>query len=276
MEKKKYLIASGCSFTEGHILGKSASWTTYMPYETIDLSKGGRGNRLITQVPISFGMMNPDIAKDSLFIIQLSECLRTLMYYDSELKKYGELTTQGEYYHVTPGIFLGKGGLITDGSPTKLEPDSAWKAIYEGRNHFVNFYTNITFTLLKTYWGIINFVNFCENNNYPYLIFDGLNSHIPYEYNGKWVLPNADTRDTSEELGINVVDTTDGNDDRAVVPKELIRYIKSIKNYYQDTTLWKFIMFRDNEDYFKGNGGHPNELGAKKWAEHLEEVLENL
>ena len=35
-------------------------------------------------------------------------------------------------------------------------------------------------------------------------------------------------------------------------------------------------MCRDNEDYFKGNGGHPNELGAKKWAEHLEKVLENL
>ena len=92
MEKKKYLIASGCSFTQGHGLGKSASWATYMPYEIINLGKGGRGNRLITQVPISFGMMNPDIAKDSLFIIQLSECLRTLVHYDSELKKYGEIS----------------------------------------------------------------------------------------------------------------------------------------------------------------------------------------
>ena len=275
MEKKKYLIASGCSFTQGHSLGKSASWATYMPYEIINLGKGGRGNRLITQVPISFGMMNPDIAKDSLFIIQLSECLRTLVHYDSELKKYGELRTRGEYYHVTPGIFLGKGGLLTDGNPIGFDSTDIHKAIYEGRNHLVNFYTNITFTLLKTYWGIINFVNFCENNNYPYLIFDGLNSHIPYEYNGKWVLPNADTGDTSEELRINVADT-DGEEDTAIISEKLIRYIKSIKNYYRDTTLWKFIMCRDNEDYFKGNGGHPNELGAKKWAEHLEKVLENL
>ena len=37
MEKKKYLIASGCSFTQGHILGESASWATYMPYEIINL-----------------------------------------------------------------------------------------------------------------------------------------------------------------------------------------------------------------------------------------------
>ena len=275
MEKKKYLIASGCSFTQGHGFGKSASWATYMPYEIINLGKGGRGNRLITQVPISFGMMNPDIAKDSLFIIQLSECLRTLVHYDSELKKYGELTTQGHYYHITPGIFLGKGGLLTDGNPIGFDSKGVHKTIYEGRNHLVNFYTNITFTLLKTYWGIINFVNFCENNNYPYLIFDGLNSHIPYEYNGKWVLPNADTGDTSEELRINVADT-DGKEDTAIISEKLIRYIKSIKNYYRDTTLWKFIMCRDNEDYFKGNGGHPNELGAKKWAEHLEKVLENL
>jgi hypothetical protein len=275
MEKKKYLIASGCSFTEGHILGKSASWATYMPYEIINLGKGGRGNRLITQVPISFGMMNPDIAKDSLFIIQLSECMRTLVYYDSNPNKYGELRTRGEYYHITPGLFLGKGGLLTEGAPSEFGSEDVHKTIYEGRNHLVNFYTNITFNLLKTYWAMINFVNFCENNNYPYLIFDGLNSHIPYEYNGKWVLPNADTRDTSEELRINVVDT-DGKEDTAIVSKELIRYIKSIKNYYRDTTLWQFVMCRDNKDYVKGNGGHPNELGAKKWAEHLTEVLENL
>ena len=76
MEKKKYLIASGCSFTQGHGLGKSASWATYMPYEIINLGKGGRGNRLITQVPISFGMMNPDIAKVSLFIIKYNNVFK--------------------------------------------------------------------------------------------------------------------------------------------------------------------------------------------------------
>ena len=67
-------------------------------------------------------------------------------------------------------------------------------------------------------------------NNYPYLIFDGLNSHIPYEYNGKWVLPNADTGDTSEELRINVADT-DGEEDTAIISEKLIRYIKSIKKH---------------------------------------------
>ena len=29
METKKYLIATGCSFTQGHILGESGSWATY-------------------------------------------------------------------------------------------------------------------------------------------------------------------------------------------------------------------------------------------------------
>ncbi len=30
METKKYLIATGCSFTEGHKLGENGSWANYL------------------------------------------------------------------------------------------------------------------------------------------------------------------------------------------------------------------------------------------------------
>ena len=33
MRKNKYLISSGCSMTEGHVLGESASWATYLAQE---------------------------------------------------------------------------------------------------------------------------------------------------------------------------------------------------------------------------------------------------
>ena len=156
------------------------------------------------------------------------------------------------------------------------------------------FFSNITFSLIKTYWNIINFVNFCELNNYPYLIFDGINNHIPYEENGERYLSGSHL--SGERFLIHTLDL-----DKEFLPpltavseprkytledhskevthmypfyilEDLIDYIKNIRNYYTDNTLHKFVHL--TEAYHKGNNGHPNELGAKMWAKHLVEVLE--
>jgi hypothetical protein len=148
--------------------------------------------------------------------------------------------------------------------------DTLHKTIQRGSKYLVHFYCNITFALLKTYWNIINLVNFCENNNYPYLIFDGLNSHIVKKQDNKWILPNSDPNDKSEELQIKVGEAND----RAEINEDLIDYIKDLRYYYTDITLWSFTNGNvDSDEYNKGNSGHPNELGAKMWAKHLTEVL---
>ena len=51
--------------------------------------------------------------------------------------------------------------------------------------------------------------------------------------------------------------------------KDLIEYIKTLKYYYHGTTLFTFM-----HDFNLVHEGHPNELGAKKWAKHLIEVLD--
>ena len=271
---KKYLIASGCSFTEGHKLGNDGAWPKFLGeelgLEVINLGKGGFANEWIVQNTISYSTLNSDIAKNSLFVVQLSECLRQLAHFDLVPNSYGDLTEEGQYYNITPGIFIGKGGFLTDGRPIGWSDDDLHRTIEKGSKYLVHFYCNITFALLKTYWNIINLVNFCENNDYPYLIFDGLNSHMLEKQDNKWILPNSDTNDKSEELQIKVGESNN----TAEINEDLIDYIKDLKYYYTDITLWSFANTKaDSEEYNKGNSGHPNELGAKMWAKHLTEVL---
>ena len=172
---KKYLLASGCSYTEGHKLGNESAWPKFLGeelgLEVINLAKGGSGNEWIVQDTISYSTLNLDIAKNSLFVIQLSECLRHLVHFDLIPNSYGDLTKEGRYYNITPGLFLGQGGFLTDDRPTGWNDDALHRTIQKGSKYLVHFYCNITFALLKTYWNIINFVNFCEGNDYPYLIF---------------------------------------------------------------------------------------------------------
>ncbi len=275
---KKYLIANGCSYTAGHTMWEKASWATYLAEDLglklINLAEGGRGNREITQGTINYATLKPDIAKDSLFVIQLSECMRSLIYW------YDSFDGRNLKYHMTPGIFYdpevkkGKKWLWWQGDDD--HPNSNFHQwLWKGREILSPMFLNIKFSLEKTYWGIINFVNLCESNNYPYLIFEGLNDHIPYEENEKWYLHQSAEgafghKSSQEEKKYFKL--------HEPIDSELLTYIKSLKYYYhgdsvETNTLWNFIHMRPDENYYKGNSDHPNELGAKMWAKYLVEVL---
>ena len=190
------------------------------------------------------------------------------------------MTKEGRYYNITPGLFLGQGGFLTDDRPTGWNDDALHRTIQKGSKYLVHFYCNITFALLKTYWNIINFVNFCEGNNYSYLIFDGINNHIPYKKDEKWYLSGSGDYEKYEI----VVEETDNlkefikQEQSPILLYDLIEYIKDLKYYHNSPTLHSFITTdRDdglNSDYHEGNQGHPNELGAKMWAKHLVKVLQ--
>ena len=87
---------------------------------------------------------------------------------------------------------------VSDGTSNQFIKENAWyswntdiplnKWIYDNRHILAPLYLNITYSLKKTYNDIINLVNFCESNNHPYMIFDGINNHIHYEDNCEWYL----------------------------------------------------------------------------------------
>lgn len=282
MQKKfKYLITSGCSFTEGHMLGARGSWATYLSkylgLELINLAKGGNGNELITQNTINYATENKDIADKSLFVIQLSECLRFLVVYDNFFnKKMGE---NAFVWHITPHQFL-------DFRKNNVEINSNgfsdWDLnfqinnyLYENRWQIAPLFSNMTYALWRTHNNIINFVNFCKANNYEYIIFDGINNHIPEkdEDGNYYLLSSAN----EPKYKIDVFPDNENFNKKNInfgVSEKILEILKSNPRYINNDTMTYQINL--NPEYSKGNGGHPNEILSKLYAKKLKKILEDL
>jgi hypothetical protein len=278
MLDKKYLITSGCSFTEGHLIGPDASWAKHLAnhynMDLINLAKGGTGNEIITQNVINYSTLNPEIAKDSLFVIQLSECLRFLICWDDFTK---DTEIHSLYWHITPLQFLDPNDnkkVTADGFKNWDKSFELNRWIVDNRFQIAQLYTNITHSLWKTYNAIINFSNFCEANGYPYLIFDGLNNHIPLKFGNKWYLRSSAGTPSFE---INVQESTDDieffhKNHIPIIHSKMVEFMKSNPFYYNEMTLNDFI--REDASYNIKNDGHPNELGSKLWAEKLTKIID--
>jgi hypothetical protein len=277
MIDKKYLITSGCSFTEGHLIGADASWAKHLAnhynMDLINLAKGGTGNEIITQNVINYSTLNPEIAKDSLFVIQLSECLRFLICWDDFTK---DTEIHSLYWHITPLQFLDPNDnkkVTADGFKNWDKSFELNRWIVDNRFQIAQLYTNITHSLWKTYNAIINFSNFCEANGYPYLIFDGLNNHIPLKFGNKWYLRSSAGTPSFE---INVQESTDDieffhKNHIPIIHSKMVEFMKSNPFYYNEMTLNNFI--KSDESYNIENDGHPNALGSQLWAEKLTKII---
>ena len=281
MINKKYLVANGCSFTEGHMLGNEGAWPKFLGqklnWEVYNLGKGGSGNDTITWRTIEFCETNKDIAKDALFVIQLTECLRYHVYYDN-------LVTQPEEWHVTPMCFQRTMDAYKTGN-------SASKWIYKNRDELVYIYSNITFSLYKTFQNIISLTSYFEANNYQYIIFDGINDHKPYKFEGSYYLKESNTDNINDEFKIKTnLDLKSENNWLSNVVHRTNGYFideKLIENIFANPKIFKkipvfFKYFRNlgglnhqnPEYYFEGNQGHPNIEACEIWSDILKEYIE--
>lgn len=282
---KKYFIAGGCSFTEGHFLKEKGSWATYFAknnnLELVNLGKGGAGNEYIFTYIIQYSKINKEIADNAIFGIQLSEVLRTLMCFT--FPKINESTIgydNGKYTHITPVQFM------------KEETFENWdltsfhnKWIYDNRYGLAPFFINVTHSVLITINALIGFIDFCKANNYPYFIFDGLNKNIPEKTEDGWGLVSNVSIDCHKvEVAENIESdfkffTETGY---PIIHKSIIDYLNSIPNYFKDISLKDYLFrlgesnYNDSEFYIAGNERHPNEMGSQKWAEYLQPIVDNL
>lgn len=268
---KKYLITNGCSFTEGHHMGEIASWPKhlgeFLNLEVINLGKGGSGNDTIINNTIHFGDVNKEIAEDAFFVIGLTECLRYSVSIDlGDDKPIPFVFTPLQF------LFNIYGDKKFDGWDMKHQV-CQW--VFDNRYVLAPIFTNITERLYNTLMGVVNISNWCEKNNYPYLIFDAINNHIPIQKNDKWYLrgSNPDNEMFSIEVANDIqkyrsYSISDG------ITKEFIQQIKDLKFYYNDKTLMDLLI--ENPSYVKGNDGHPNQEAAVVWAKYLEKVIYEL
>jgi hypothetical protein len=273
---KKYLVANGCSFTEGHILGNEGAWPKFLGeklnLEVVNIGKGGSGNDTITWRTLEFCEIKKDIAENSLFVIQLTECLRYHVYYD-------DTQNPPQEWHVTPLCFQRHMNSYKDGN-------SASKWIYKNKDELIYVYNNITFALYKTFQNILSLTSYFESKGYPYIIFDGINDHKPFEHNGNFYLKESNSDNINEEFKIK---TYFEDFERYITRREggylinpnLINNIFSNQFIFkQIPAMLKFFFdkgiseFNDSEYYFKGNSGHPNLEACDIWADILKNYIE--
>ncbi len=280
---KKYLIANGCSFTEGHQLRNEGAWPKFlgekMNLEVINLGKGGSGNDTITWRTIEFCETNKDIAKNALYVIQLTECLRYQVFYDN-------LTDEPSEWHVTPLCFQRSMDSYKDGN-------GASKWIYKNRDELFFIYNNITFALYKTFQNIISLVSYFEANNYPYIIFDGINDHKPFKHEGSYYLKESNSDNINPEFKIKTsLDAIDGDDyirhilhrnEGYIINEKLIEGIFNNPNIFKkEPALLKYFInkglsdYNDDRYYFRGNQGHPNIDACEVWTDILKEYIEEM
>jgi hypothetical protein len=278
---KKYLITSGCSFTEGHMM-TPISWAKYtaegLGLELINIGSGGKSNDTIVPNTIGYSMKYPEIAEQSFFIIQLTECLRYNVDIDLDLNNRS-----------TPMVFTPNQFMFDVYGDRKFDN---WdmnsrinKWVFDNRYTLAPIFTNITERLHNTHTHIINFINFCENKGYPFLIFDGINNHIPVKIDGKWYLEGSNPDNERFEVKVNESEPDRTNKSfystytvSQGILKSTIQYLKNYKYYYNDEILFRKVneSLVGSDKYVKGNSGHPNKEGSKMWAEHLIKVIDEL
>lgn len=277
MLNKKYLVSNGCSFTEGHTLGNEGAWPKFLGeklnLEVYNIGKGGSGNDTITWRTIEFCEVEKDIAKDSLFVIQLTECLRYQVYYDGMQKPPQE-------WHVTPLCFHRHMNYYKDGN-------DAAKWIYKNRDELIYIFNNITFSLYKTLQNIVTLTSYFESRGYPYIIFDGINDHKPLKHtDGEYYLKESNSDNINPEFKINTHTKDFKNyiikrESGYVVTEEFInsvfnnpyifKGIPAMLKYFMDKGISEFD---DNEHYLKGNSGHPNLEACDIWTDILKNYIE--
>jgi hypothetical protein len=276
MLNKKYLVTNGCSFTEGHILGNDGAWPKFLGeklnLEVINLGKGGSGNDTITWRTLEFCEMKKNIAQDALFVIQLTECLRYHVYYD-------DMQNAPQEWHVTPLCFHRHMDSYKNGN-------SAAKWIYKNRDELIYVYNNITFALYKTFQNILSLTSYFESKGYPYILFDGINDHKPFKYDGEHYLKESNSDNINKEFKIKTyIEDFEKHilrrEDGYFINENLINNVFNNSFIFKEIpTMLKFFFdkgmqdFNDNEYYFKGNHGHPNLEACDIWADILKNYIE--
>lgn len=265
---KKHLIVGGCSFTEGHNLGKEGSWAYWLSEQTgqtlHNLARGGAGNEFINQKVLSFLVANPDIAKDSVVMIGWSEPTRQMVFFEPEFGL-------GCFHSMQPEDFIDSN---KDRDIWKGDEFTPHGWVMKHKNSLWPFFSSLRYCLFKTYFNMITLKTYLEANTIPYIFFDALNK------------TKVDIDKHSNEFKIKKY--PNGNEYsvepigsfNTMINDKVIDYIYD-ENYISfDGFTMNEWMWRNGETDFKalsfGNDGHPNEICSKHLAHYILKEYERL
>lgn len=260
---KKYLVTSGCSFTNGHHMKEKGSWAYYLAdilgMELHNRAVGGQGNEFICDSIIYYLENRKDILDNCIVGIAWSETTRLLS------PVYYEDVSCTNWETVTPTDFL-KSKQHGDGKFSHLSDAS-------------NFFSDISFCIYRTYMSVIKLTYFLKANNIPYFFIDAINKNkvdidesTIRKYTGQTKITLEGNMHVSPPINISSADEPFRN----VFTKNINdKFFGEFLNVCGYDTILEF-MFGDEDDdnkrydrLQKGNGGHPNDIASKEIAESI-------
>jgi hypothetical protein len=267
LENKKHLVTSGCSFTEGHMIGKIGSWAYHLSemlgLKLYNKASGGQGNEWICDSIISH-LINQETMEDVVVGVAWSEMTRITSSVPLDEDDLSHHTPTKRVDTVRPFDF-DKGGKFYK-----------YKCAEE-------FFYDIPWCAYRTYMSIIKLTYFLKANNIPYFFIDAINPSklIFHERNefGEYEEGSLHSRlfhlDSNEHLAIGPDLEFDLNKHehqfKSILNKNInSRFFNKFLNIGDKKSIQDYLWKNDGNDYerlTKNNGGHPNEIASKEVAE---------
>ena len=258
LENKKHLVTSGCSFTEGHTIGKIGSWAYYLS-DMLDLklhnkAAGGQGNEWICDSIISY-LINFDYPMEDVVVgVAWSEMTR-----------------------LTNSVPLNESDLMHN-TPTK-RIDTVRPFDFEKGSKFYEykcaeeFFSDIPWCAYRTYMSIIKLTYFLKENNIPYFFIDAINpSKLIFHKNSEF--RNGQYFNLSEHIinsDLNFYLNDHDETFKSILNKNInSRFFNKFLNIGDKKSILDYLWKNGENDYLrltKNNSGHPNEIASKEIAE---------
>lgn len=255
IDNKKYLVVCGDSFTEGHMIGETASWAYWvakdMNLNLINLSCGGMGNEWIATTILTFLTKNEIPLEEVIVMIAWSDLSRQMVYFNNV-----DGSSENNIWNVVPGDLM-------DGGDTEDSDILEMNWIYQNRKSLYPFFSSLNWCLFRTYQSLFNVKLFLKSSNIPFLFFDTITDNkIYYNHNDPYLKDSWKSfwTENLERLPLH----TEPNIVTNMLSEEMVGYLFD-KNYIDidGCTIMKWLHKPGNEIFEKGNDGHLNEIGSK-------------
>lgn len=275
LSQYKYLVVSGDSFTQGHIMGEQASWAYWtaqeLGLELVNLAIGGMANDWIYSKPILWFNQNKDKISQSICMVAWSDFGRQHTIYQPLVQ------TQNDTRWVTN---ISPSDLLDTPPYVESNPEvpTALKFMFRNRNALKPYFGSIIDSLYKTIHSQMVLREYLESVKIPFAYLDAVtyNKFRVDTQNQKIIMKNP----TDDELLLdfsdnpNILDTLDD-----LLNNEISDYMFD-KHYFdfEGQSIWGcYPKWKDGkEKYETGNFGHTNIEGAKVFGKLIVDKFKNL
>lgn len=274
LSKYKYLVVCGDSFTQGHIMGETASWAYWtakeLGLELVNLAVGGMANDWIYSKPILWFNKNKDKISQSVCMVCWSDFGRQHTIYQPVIETE---SNKRWVTNVAPGDLSENPPYNDDNT----EVPTALKFMHKNREVLKPYFGSIQDALYKTIQSQLILREYLESVGIPFAFFDAITyNKVNFDENGgDWWMLNRDNTKFTIPYNKKYYAT----DVMELINKENIKKLfdENYLDFEGQSISGCYINWPGGSDvYEKGNQGHTNVESAQLFAKIIAEKFKKI